>query len=238
MPRYFTLMSCLCLLVVTSVAQAQGNPAQQPRRPRGQQNHVPLTAEQLETAWKLQVKGFAQTTQLSDEQTEKVTEVYLDARENYATAQRELQRGENSGKKEIFTPAMGELLAEHLFKLHDTLDDIITDKPLKRAMVTLGSFNTIWDRMVDAISGFQLGDERTREALKPIEDFVAEVVVIRAGGAFQIAIQDMIDARYKLMSVIQTILTEEQNGIFIQIVDSGFSRRPAVPAIPGGRRGG
>ncbi len=97
---YITLMSCLSLLVVTSIAQAQApeDPAERPRRPQGQQNQAPLTPKQLEAAWELEATGFAHTSQLSDEQAEKVTEAYLDARKNYAKAQRDMRRREDEKK--------------------------------------------------------------------------------------------------------------------------------------------
>ena len=94
-----TLMSCLGLLVVTSIASAQEGRPERPRQPQGQQNQAPLTPKQLEAAWELEATGFAHAAQLSDEQAEMVTEAYLDARKKYAKAQREMRRREGKRRR-------------------------------------------------------------------------------------------------------------------------------------------
>ncbi len=128
-------------------------------------------------------------------------------------------------------------MTEHRDKLHDTLDDFITDKSLERAMLTFGSFDSSWDRMVNAIAGFELGDDKTLETLKPIEDYVAEFASIRASGDFQSMRQGMQDARSKLTDAMKTLLSEEQSGKFNQVMNPGFGRRRGGAGGPGGRGG-
>lgn len=128
-------------------------------------------------------------------------------------------------------------MTEHRDKLHDALDDIITDKTLQRAMHTLGSFDTSWDRMANAIAGFALGDDKTLEALKPVEDYIAAIAAIRASGDFQTMRQGMMDARTKLTDAMKTLLSEEQNGKFTQVMNAGFGRRRGTPGGPGGAGG-
>lgn len=181
-----------------------------------------------------------------------MTEAYLDARKNYAKAQRDMQRGEDGedgdgdrggrggrgGRRGGgFNPALRELLTEHREKLHDTLDDIMTDKTLQHAMLTLGAFDTSWDRMVVAITGFELGDDKTLEALKPVENYVAAIEATRESGNNQRMRQGMMDARFKLADDMKTILSEVQRKKFSQIVDSGFRRRRVTPGGPGGAGG-
>ena len=90
--------------------------------------------------------------------------------------------------------------------LQDALDDSITGKTLERAMVTFGTFNSSWDSMTSAIAGFKLGDDKTLEAMKPIEDYIAELTAIRESGDFQNIRQGMMDARAKLTDAMKAMV--------------------------------
>ena len=121
--------------------------------------------------------------------------------------------------------------------LQDALDDIIKGKTLERAMVTFGTFNSSWDSMTSAIAGFKLGDDKTLEAMKPIEDYIAELTAIRESGDFQNMRQGLMDARAKLTDAMKALLDEEQNKKFSQTMNTGFGRQRG-PGGRGGRGGG
>ena len=250
------IVAGLCLMLAALPAVAQEDAPTRPQRP------PQPTAEELEKAWKLEAKCFAIGVKLDEEQTAKVTKIYIDARKSLGDIMPGQGRGgqgrggagagaggqgrggaagggagagggaAGEGGAGGDPQAIRERLEAERQKLRTALDEVLDDKPLERAMNTLGAFATgaNWDRMVLAVAGFELGDEKTMTALKPIEQYVADLSAVRESGDREGMRQAMMDARTKLMEGMETVLNEEQLAQF---------QRSATPGQRGGgQRGG
>ena len=109
---------------------------------------------------------------------------------------------------------MQELLKAEQEKLDADLAMFIAGDQLKYAGYVLGSFDNSWDVMVDMIAGFKLGEEKTFQALKPIEAYVAEITKLRGTGERGANAQPMQEARQKLDRAMGSILDEQQMARF------------------------
>jgi len=254
------IVAGLCLTLITLPAVAQDDAPTRPQRP------PQPTAEELEKAWTLQAKCYAVGVKLDEEQTGKVTKIYVDARKSLGDIMpgqgRGGQgrgagaggqgRGEGQGQGQGRggaggaggaagggaggdPQAMRERIEAEREKLRTALDEVLDDKPLEHAMNTLGAFATgaNWDRMTLAVVGFELGDEKTMTALKPVEQYVADLSKMRDSTDRESMRQAMQDARTKLLEGMETVLSEEQLQQFQRVVNAG-----ARGGQRGGQRGG
>lgn len=128
-------------------------------------------------------------------------------------------------------------MTEHRDRFQEAITGLLDDDQLKRAMITLGSFNNSWDGMVHKIIGFALADDSSMTALESIENYIADLTTLRESGDFQNMRQGMQDARGKLMDAMGALLTEEQVKAFQTSVNAGFGGRRGGPGGPGGRGG-
>lgn len=109
---------------------------------------------------------------------------------------------------------MQKLLKAEQEKLEADLAMFLAGDQLKYAGYVLGSFSTSWDVMADMIASFKLGDEKTFQALKPIEAYIAETTKLRGTGERGANTQPMQEARQKLDKAMESILDEQQMARF------------------------
>ncbi len=205
-------------------------PGERPPRQRGSAFQR-LSPERAGAAWKLQAGGVARGLDLSQETTAQLAEAYVQAHQHYReaadAARRALMEGDSeggrpsrAGRREL-RQAQEELLEAEKARLRSALLGFLDENQTEQAMVPLGTFDRNWDRMVDAVAGFELGEEKTFEALAPIQKYV---VTVAAGRRNQDR-QAMMDAREDLLEAFSSILTEEQLSTFRRLMNPRGGRR-------------
>ena len=130
-----------------------------------------LDPEKQEAAWDLQVTGVAKELGLSEEDAAKTSEAYKVVRKSHQEARQELFSG--GGGRGAFQELQA-VSDEERAKLESALTDFLSEEQVDKAMPSLGSFNRQWDRFVDALASFELGDEKQHEALNLIKVYVVD----------------------------------------------------------------
>lgn len=204
MGRMRILFVGLCIVTCSLQAPAQEKPSGKPVRPERTQRDEKLTPNQLHKIWQLEVKGLVHSSGLNGDQGRRITELYVDARQRLHESVRTASEQDDSGS------GMKRIVGEEREKLRAELSILLDNKQLKRAMNTLGAFNTSWDRMVNALMGFGLEKDAKYKALVHIEDYVAEASSLHAPdgrGRNQESIQR---ARSRLNDALSGLLDESQ----------------------------
>lgn len=232
------------------------------RQPRGEggqgapggQRPGQLTAEKAKAAWELEAKGVSKSIGLNADQTTKVIAAYSQARtdnnksmEKLRTEMREKAEAAagDDAAPEDRAAAMQEMqkkLAEarkaDADKLSAALAKDLSSDQVTKAMKSLGSFNPSWDNMVNTIAEFNLGEDKTYQALTPIETYVIAVEKVRDSTDREAMRTAMTEARDTLHDSMKKILSEEQMGKFQRSVGGGRGMGMGGPGgAPGGRGG-
>ena len=85
----------------------------------------------------------------------------------------------------------------------------------KKVMESLGTFNSTWDRMVDALGELKLDEKTLEGAMDKVHEYVIESAKLmakaRESGSFDEVRSKMQELRDKLDKEMEGILTKEQN---------------------------
>jgi hypothetical protein len=264
-------MCAACVAVLAGPAMAQGGgaggeapPGRPPRTDRPERQEGPgrinLTPEQREAAWKLEADGVAAGLNLSDEVAEKVTAIYVEARQSHEEKTAELRQrarergGAGGGGGEGGGGAGGgggeggrgagleiqrqvqEITNASREALKVKLDEVLDGETLDKAAKSLGTFDARWDAMVHTVSGFGLESEAQYAVLWAVETYIVDSATARqgaAGGDREGMMQKMRAIREKLEADVKDILSAEQLAQLTRATGMGGGR-----GGPGGGGGG
>jgi hypothetical protein len=217
---------------------------------------APLPPERAKPAWTAQAQTAAIRLQLNDEETAKLTDAYIAAREHHQAAIEKLRdelrqkmeadddtEGDPQAAFRAMRQAMDELRRTEREALVAALAEAISQEQTRKAAASLGTFSNSWDYMVDAIIGFKLDSGAAGKSLGASETFIIAMEQARAAGRDDpgAARTAMEEARDSFNDTVEPLLTEEQ---FEQLQASIFSGRgggfggPGGPGGPGGAGGG
>jgi hypothetical protein len=126
------------------------------------------------------------------------------------------QRGGQRGGGEEMRAEITKLADAQREKLADGLGAFLEGRELEYAANVLGSFNPGWDNMVHAVTELNMEKKTTGQALKVIEEHIAETVVLRRSGEREGQREAQAAARAKLNEKMKAILDEEQFAKFQQ----------------------
>lgn len=221
----------------------------------GQPRPAALAPEKAKAAWELEATGVAKRLGLSDDQAKAVVKAYAEARESHNAAAEKLRkeaadkRAKDAGNdgSDGNTPgggrgaeqrkAMEDMNAAERAKLHRALSGTLSADQTTKAVASLGTFNPIWDRMVDVLAGLHLEGAKQQDSLNAVEDFiVAQTKAIQsgAGGDREAAQAARQEARQKLVDSLKKTLSEEQINKIEEALRAGGGRG----GRPGGGAGG
>lgn len=168
-----------------------------------------LSPEKQDAAQKMEAEYIANKLKLSDENTSKLVAAYLKARKSLTDARQAL-RSEGTRDWEAYRG----LFDKESKKLEGEIGKFLKEKQVKKAMESLGTFNTSWDRMVDALAGFKLEEKALNKALDKVNAYVIDSAKLmqeaRESGSFQEIRPKFQELREKLDKAIGGILSEEQ----------------------------
>lgn len=213
----------LCFLAVTDAA-AQ----------RGGFGGPPLAPEKAEAAWKLQADSASIGLKLdSKEQSEKVREAYMAARNSHQKAMGELRSSIGGGGGREMFQAFRELNQKERAKLSEALDTFLSEEQTTQTMASLGTFSRTWDRYVDVLAGFEFEGKELYSALKLLQIHTVDSDKARSEAIANQDFQSMRSMRQELKAKLDTdladVLSEEQLAKW----------KEQTPARgPGGRPGG
>jgi hypothetical protein len=173
------------------------------------QQRAGLSPEKQAAVQKLETQYVAKKLKLSDENTSKLVSAYMNARKSYADA-REALRTQGSRDFQAFR----DLQDKESKKLESDLGKFLDEKQVKKAMESLGTFNATWDRMVDALAGFNLQEKALDKALDNVNDYIIESAKLmqqaRESGSFQEMRPKLQELRQKLDKDMEGVLSKEQ----------------------------
>ena len=194
------LLAACSLVLYCTGAFAQG------RGPGG----PPGFLEKNEKAWEIEAKTVAQGIGLAAEPSKKLVDAYKAARESHIAAFRETmgQGGRPEPGKRM------EITKAEAAKFETALKGFLKPEEVTKAMASLGTLNTRWDRMVTVLDGMNLEEKPRAEAMKLVEQNVAETGKIMqgaaAGGDFQAMREKMAPLRDKLDADLAKVLSADQ----------------------------
>ena len=192
----------------------------------GGQRGPQMSPEEAAAAWTLQATHVARALDLSKEQTTTLVDAYKAARESYQTAVREkmqeMRGGADEGDRQArfrgMREAQQEVAKAEIAKLEKALSGIGEEKT-KKAVAQLGTFNGEWDRMVQVIAGFNLGDKQGK-ALDLTStynlDYTATRNEVMASGDREAMRGVREEHKTKLDDGLKAILSEEQMASWTQ----------------------
>jgi hypothetical protein len=173
------------------------------------QQRAELSPQKQEAAQTLEAQLVAKQLQLSDDNTSKIVHLYLKARKSLADARQALRSQGTTGFE-----AYRDLSDKEGKKFEADMAKFLNEKQVKKAMESLGTFNTTWDRMVDALAGFKLEQKALDKALDKVHDYIVESAKLmqqaRASGSFQEMRPKFQELRDKLDKAMESILSKEQ----------------------------
>lgn len=172
-----------------------------------------LAPEKAEAAWKLQAECVAKELGLSKENAEGLVNAYKAARKTYQEGVRALfeeEGGDRSSRYEAFR----KLRDKERGKLEEALKGILKEKQVAQAMASLGTFDRRWDRYVDTLAGFELGDEKLSKALVLVNQSVADADKVMREALASEDRESMREKRRELKEKLDTalaaVLSEDQ----------------------------
>ncbi|MBI4558275.1 MAG: hypothetical protein HY706_11895 [Candidatus Hydrogenedentes bacterium] len=206
----------VCVWAAQAVAQGQGA--------------AQLTPEKREAAWTLEAKGVAKTAGLSAEATGKLVDAYKASRKSLQeAAEKAAPSGGGGGGREAFDARL-KLAEEERGKFRKALEGFLSKEQVDKAIAPLGTYNRQWDRLVDALASFQVGDEKQDKGLALIATYVvdsdAALAKARAAQDMEGMRTAMQELKTKLDTAMADVLTPEQ-----------LTKWKEATAPRGGRRG-
>ena len=127
-----------------------------------------LEPEQAQAAWTLAARGVANELGLSKEAASKLIDAYKAARESSQKVMQGMMGG-GGGRG-----ARQGLIATEQGKLEKALKGFLSDEQVAKAMESLGTFSSEWDRFLDVLAGFNLDEENLYKALALVCTYVVE----------------------------------------------------------------
>ncbi len=193
---FLGLLVVLFLLGTLVDAQAQ-------RGRRGPQ----LSPEKQTAVQELEAKYVAKSLKLSDEATKKLVVAYQKARTNLQEAVQALD--DNSDFQ-----AYRELIEKERENLEKELRGFLDKKQTEKAIKSLGTFSTTWDRMVDTLAGFKLEEKKLYEAIGKVEVYLIESTKAyeeaRGSGDWQTMRPKFQEIKEKLDSALKSLLSKKE----------------------------
>ncbi len=198
-----------------------------------------LAPEKQEAAWTIEVKCVAQELKLSDEVAGKVAELYKASRKSLQEATQKLLQ-DSQGDRMAMMQGMMDLRTAETAKLETALKGKLDEAQTKAAMASLGTFNPMWDLMVDTLSEFKLEAKKQTDALKAIKVYVEGSGKAQADAMASMDFQSLRDEMQKLKEKLDTdltpILSAEQLAQW-KTKTTPQRRGPGGPGGPGGPAG-
>jgi hypothetical protein len=194
------LLAACSLVLCCTGAFAQG------RGPGGS----PGFLEKNEKAWEMEAKTVAQGIGLAAEPSKKLLDAYKAARESHIAALREAmgQGGRPEPGKRM------EVNKAEAAKFETALKGVLKPEEVTKAMASLGTFNSRWDRMVTVLDGMNLEEKPKTEAMKLVEQHVVEsgkaMQAAAASNDFQSIREKSMQLREKLDADLAKVLSAEQ----------------------------
>jgi hypothetical protein len=158
----------LCVAALMISACWTPNTAAQPGR-----GGPELAPEKAEEAWKLEAVCVSQELGLSEKDTEVLVDTYKAARKGYQEAVQKLFEDQEGDRRSRYQ-AYRELREKERGKLEEALKGTLNEKQLAEAIASLGTFDRRWDRYVDSLVGFELGEEKLFKALSLVNQYVVD----------------------------------------------------------------
>lgn len=199
MPTCLTLAVglALCLATTTDAAAQRGGF-------RGPQQLAP---EKAEAAWKVQAACALADLKLNDEEkASKVSEAYVAARKSRQEAVAELRPDSGGGRD--MRQAFRELNQKERDSLAEALNAILSEEQTTQLMASLGTFSTMWDRNVDALTGLELEKEALNSSLALLLVNTIEAKKARDEAMKMRRFQDLGGKRQELRQKLDTDLAE------------------------------
>jgi len=173
------------------------------------QQRTALSPEKQEAAQKMEAQYIAKKLKLSDDNTSKMVGAYFKARKSLTDARQALRSEGTRGWE-----AYREILDKERVKLEGEIGKFLKEKKVKKAMESLGTFNTSWDRMVDALAGFKLEEKALNKALDKVNAYVIDSAKLmqeaRESGSFREIRPKFQQLRDNLDKAMEGILSAEQ----------------------------
>ena len=175
-----------------------------------------LAPEKAEAAWQLEAGCVADELKLSEENTKKLVDAYKGARKSYQESVQELYEQQQGGDRSSRYEAYRKLREDERGKLGNALKGILEDKQVTQAMESLGTFARSWDRYVDILVGFELGDKKLAKAVALVNQFVVDSDKAMREAMANQDWESMREKRRalkeKLDTALAAVLTEDQQG--------------------------
>jgi len=166
-----------------------------------------LSPEKQAAVEEIEAEYVAKKLELSGDATVKLVESYQKARTSLRGAFEKL------GDSRDFQ-AYRELIESERGKLEAGLKGFLNEDQAGKAIESLGTFSSSWDRMVDTLSGFKLDEKKLYEALGKVDDYLAESTKLsreaREAGDFQAMRPKLQELREKLNEALKPLLSAEQ----------------------------
>jgi len=173
------------------------------------QQRTALSPEKQEAAQKMEAKYIAKKLKLSDDNTSKLVAAYLKARKSLTDARQALR---SEGTRDF--QAYRDLSDKESKKLEGEIGKFLDEKQVTKAMESLGTFNTSWDRMVDALAGFKLEEKALDKALDKVNAYVIDSAKLmqeaRESDSFREIRPKFQELRDNLDKAMEGILSAEQ----------------------------
>lgn len=161
--------------------------------------------------WRLQAETVAKELKLTNEQTEKLVEAYVESRERRRTVLNNIPKP--SEDKDTKRSARDKIDAEQQEALKKSLAGFLSDQQIESALLPLGSFNARWDSYVETIRQFELPEQKQNAALHLIYEYISNYVKARNAAKSQGARFSSVTAR-ELKSTLDAgvakLLSDEQ----------------------------
>ncbi len=198
----------VCIAVLMVLGGWMPNAAAQPV-----QGGPRLAPEKVEAAWKLEAECVARELGLSKKDMERLVGAYKAARETYQKAIRELSEGQGGDRRSRYQ-ASRELQEKERGKLEEALKGILKEKQVAQAIASLGTFNRSWDRYVDTLAGFELGEKKLFKALALVNQYVVDtdkaMREAMANEDFESMRETRRELKEKLDTALAAVLSEDQ----------------------------
>jgi len=172
-----------------------------------------LSPDKQEVAWTIQAKGMAKQLGLSEEATKKLIETYKKSRKDQNKATREL-RMNAGGDRRSATQKIREQRGKDQGTLKKSVGEFLNEDQTSKAMSSLGTFNSQWDRMVDTLANLSLPEEKLNKSLEQVQSYVTASDKAQsegmASGDRRAIRESMQKLKGELDGKLGAILTEEQ----------------------------
>ena len=166
-----------------------------------------LSPEKAEAAWKLEAECVAKRLALATKETEGLVKAYGAARKSHQEAMEKLAAEAGEDRRARFE-AYRELTKKERGKLTEALKGLLKEDQIAQAMASLGTFDRRWDRYVDLLAAFELGDEKLSKALALVEQSVIESNKARREAMATQDWESMRETRRTLKEKLDTALAE------------------------------